>query len=301
MISFEESTAFPKGIVPNLQKHSFYRGVPGASNPSKVPEVQNVKGDVTTPNVSYEEGIELLRTFIRKGNGHHTLLMQHEDGTYHHSDRDGQPCYGSMRTYGTASNRPYDYWPADLRTPHRVFPEGKPVAVGLIMRVNEIWFSEASPWRQLFKKIEVVKHNNQVMGIIFLDTEVDPTLLVSFAKHYGYCGYIMNTFDNRKNDKDFLKLDPRIQFFAGMVVGRLETMNWGFGLGLAPDYARIIQGEMLPGIAKETFTQRGAYNRPVVDHVFGFDESIKASLPPIFKSWSHAQDYLLNMKIKEYV
>jgi hypothetical protein len=169
--------------------------------------------------------------------------------------------------------------------------------------IANLFFSkESSPWRELLnKKHELVKgKDGSIKGIIILDTDVDPTLMVSFIRSSRYLPYMRTALAKLGSDKSFEKLDPRVQFISVATSGVLDGKTWNFFYTQsAPDWGRVMAGEILPGLREETFLNRGAYNRPIIEHAFGYDLDIKNSMPT-FKSWVEAEEYLLTLKPKDY-
>lgn len=122
----------------------------------------------------------------------YTILVRNEDESLTLHVRSAIPCYGELRkyksTHGDEATQPEDR-PGDLHWP---FPEGTPVAIGVkfdqregcqhSLVQNDIarMISDDSPWRRGFgSQDDVIQTKN---GLIFKNTEIDPTVLVHMLK-----------------------------------------------------------------------------------------------------------------------
>lgn len=132
------------------------------------------------------------------------VMRDKETGELSVHRRQNQPCQGGeMRKYGKRSpNRANDYRPSDLHSP---FPEGIPEAVSwyyplISDRHLNFLLSDKSPYRKGFgstSDVDVVRGKNEKMlGLVFRNTEVDPTVLVNFLQYMRSA----HSFDSYIND-----------------------------------------------------------------------------------------------------
>src|SRR5215217_2346184 len=155
---------------------------------------------------SYEAGMEHLFSFVNRrdyGGYSYALLMKEDDGSFTSYERTGQPCWGSLRTYGEKSTRPNDPKPGDLLTPDRTFPAtGKVEALGVsfIGHISDvggnkhsfnrflsefIFNKEESPWSSILKDVELVIKDDLFVGCVFKDCHIDPTVLAQFLRAFA--------------------------------------------------------------------------------------------------------------------
>lgn len=306
MKSFEESTKYPLGIVSKPPSHYT------VATPE--PEINPNIGTFTTVNVTEDAGLEQLRNFSRAGQRHHALLMKQEDGTLNVAERTGQPCWGSLREYGSKSSRPYDGWPGDLRTPQRTFPAGEPLAVSIPFSsyagatlpgwVEENFLSSSSPWRELGKLADpeyVYDADGVLKGVMYRKTDIDPSLMVSSFRNSGNLSGWATKHTYLK--QQFPDLDPRTLWILTMASTTKEAIfngNFQFTFaawGGAADISRIRDGEILEDLREGTFRNRFSYNRPVIDCLFGYDpERKKMYEGKTFKDVKEFEDWFLKLE-----
>lgn len=127
------------------------------------------------------------------------LAMRNEDGNIQIYERENQPCYGELRKYKSThgdeatqdENRP-----GDLTKP---FPKGKPEALAIrfdgwdkIRLTDEgveffdYLLSDRSPFVRGFGGTGNIEWTPNREGIVLLDLEIDPTVLVNMLKHIQY-------------------------------------------------------------------------------------------------------------------
>lgn len=251
---------YPKGI---------YGNPPSASKPTKDPIQFDVVGTVTKTNVTIDEASNHLIDYCLQGKSLYSIAMLMEDGTINISDRPGQPCIGSLRTYGSQSLRPLDYFPGDLRTPERTFPLGKPILLGFPNTqgytkefAEATFLSSDGPWCSIVHALQPVYDKNDTMkGILVKDTNISPTMMINLLRKIRY---------TVKKDPPLVSLPPRVQ-----VLYRMFGWNWAEAFGGRPDIARLLAGEPVPGLDEDTFYNRWPYNRPLIDYVFGYKADAK--------------------------
>ena len=200
-------------------------------------------------------------------------------------ERQNQPCYGEMRTYGKDSvppERKKDYKPNDLHSP---FPKGTPEGVGVPIRTlfsgdtavhNEFmeWlFSKESPWATGIDQIEFTKNKDgKNIGIVQTDTNFDPTVFVNLLKSVR--GYY-----NRGSKWSEAKKKFGLNNFQAFLLSFSNTANYdkldvqtsllipGCFYG-ALDLERFRNKNPYDRSGGLTFKQRSAYNRPEIEYIF---------------------------------
>lgn len=304
---------YPPGIVVAAGNRP-----PNASIPSTEPVVYDTIGSVTTAGVDHENGHAALRAFIlgAQPGQMYSLLMEREDGKFDVCHRAGQPCIGSMRRYGHRSSRPFDYFPGDLRTPERTFPEGKPVMVAWPLQnyygasktasaearkafLKDFFLSsELSPWRQVLKDIEIIEDKDGLIkGIIICNTNVDPTLMISMLRNFRYSdGYAQKFYEFVQAHP---KIDKRVAYL--MVIAQLNNLTFpytpppaGVTFLYHGDLKNILNGTMIDGIHEGTFYERHAYNRPLVDYCFGYDPARAQQLNGTYQNYEELEAKILS-------
>lgn len=242
--------------------------------------------------VSYEEGIQHLRAFpLNKGyepGYYYALLMEEEDGTYTIVHRTGMPCWGALREYEKGT-RPNDPWPEDLMSEYEIFPEtGKPVAMAACLARMQAgipnlpsWVSSAysptidqwntfiefafnkdiSPWRKALNNVELIKNEDGAYwGAVFLDTNVDPTIMVNLLRCNALSTALAKNFAQTVADNP--GVDMRLCYLASKGIdaynmsGRIVPERWW-------------HGEPLDLSDGGTFYERYSYNRPENEYLFG--------------------------------
>lgn len=251
---------------------------PGASKPSNEPIHYDVVGSVTKKGVTIEEGREHLINFVltHKPNRTSYSILMNDNGSLNISDRTGNPCVGSLRTYGHKSLRPRDYFPGDLRTPDRTLPEGNPIMLAFPggmwgrqllpeQEMKETFLSSDGPWCSIVHAIEGIYKDGKCEGILVTDTNIFPTVMVNFIRKFRAQG-TLNPSDHK---------NPRIR-----VLERIFGLGWMQNFGGRPDVARLIAGEVVPGLDEDTFYNRWPYNRPLIDYIFGYKADYGVSGDP---------------------
>lgn len=310
MKTFEESTAYPVGVVSKPPSHY--------SVAVRTPEINPNVGTITHKDVPLDKGLEYLRAFAKRGNYYHALLMEHEDGSLHVSERTNQPCWGSLREYGSKSTRPYDGWPGDLRTPERTFPQGKPVAVAIPIGgsgynpdasltewITHKFLGENSPYWEIGAKAEpewLLNGNKQVVGLVLHNTNIDPSLMVNMFRASRNVGGWGTRF--LKFQQAFPKLHEKALWMLTLSSVSTFTVPFTYNFGLfggAPDLARVRDGQILEGLREGLFRDRYSYNRPLIDCIFGYDPPKKMVYTnKVFNTPEEYNDWIMNLKQWEY-
>lgn len=200
-------------------------------------------------------------------------------------ERQNQPCYGEMRTYGKGSvppEREKDYKPGDLHSP---FPKGTPEGVGVPIRTSfsadtaihnefmEWLFSKESPWATGIDQIEFTKNKSgKNIGIVQTDTNFDPTVFVNLLKSVrGYYNRGSKWSEAKKkfglnNFQAFLLSFSNIANYDKLNVPTfLLTPGCFYGV---LDLERFRNKNPYDKSGGLTFKQRSAYNRPEIEYIF---------------------------------
>lgn len=212
-----------------------------------------------------------------------SLAMSEDDKIIIHQ-RQNQPCYGEMRTYGKGSvppEREKDHKPGDLHSP---FPKGTPEGIGVPIRTifsgdiavhNEFmeWlFSKESPWATGIDQIEFTKNKEgRNIGIVQTDTNFDPTVFVNLLKSVrGY--YNRGTkWDEVKKKFGLNNFQAFLLNFTNINYDKLDAPTYlltpGCLYGIL-DLERFKNKSPYDRSGGLTFKQRSAYNRPEVEYIF---------------------------------
>lgn len=255
-----------------------------------------------TDVINVATGIDLMRMFIMNfdDNGYaQAFLMEREDLSLYVRENIHQPCQGGeMRTYAESNGnveedkgdplctRPGDPRPGDLYCP---FPDGTPLAVAIPFRYAANHFMNAmfddvvfnslhSPWRSLLHGVPeelTVNNAGKINGVIFNNTDVDSTVLVSLCRYInseaGGHSRVYNELVKLYPDGDRLLLFIAANFFnnlEGKSIGVRDHNNTYTALNGAPDFKRVYEGNPVD-LTGGTFKNRFAYNRPQIDFLFG--------------------------------
>ena len=236
---------------------------------------------------SFEKGMEHLYQFpVTAPNSgfNYALLMEEEDGSYNMVDRVGMPCWGALREY-RCGTRPDDDWPGDLQDDTDIFPKnGNPVAVaiqfhptGMTAEQNKKYYSTSeqwnrfqaefvfntaiSPWRKALKDFELVIKDDEFIGAVIKDTNIDPNIMVNI---FRVCGFRESSFakmwcttmDNNPG------MDGRVAFI-------LSCKPDSYYQSAVINLDRWFSGEPYDLSSGLTFYQRESYNRPQIEYMFG--------------------------------
>lgn len=248
---------------------------------------------------------EQLKKFALTQSGMAYVFVTDNKGVITVHERWSQPCYGEMRPYGKThpdllpEHQRAVGKPGDLHSP---FPkEGNPVLAMLVLYqkpntwdkengrkealagledILSVYLSqEHSPWRVVTKGAEVLRDDDGIPhGIIFNDTDVDPTVLVEswmwFRGKMNISGMVW--WNQLRETLPDVNVTELLAFYFNFYSwtqfkGKINTQltnSWGsYVLSNLMDPQRWLKGD--PIIDGPTFFNRGAYNRPKLDKVFG--------------------------------
>lgn len=225
---------------------------------------------------------EFRKVSSQPGQGMNFHLLMKQDGVLKPYSREHQPCQGGeMRKYRSSHpgdcTRPQDGRPGDLQ--HR-FPEGEPVAIGrsyadlnMDRRMIEDILSEG-PYRKIgLETTDVISDKDRCLGIVVMNLDVDPTLLVSMFQYINTVGHHHQVYHKmvgygltKAEALCSLMLwshDPRKSFG--------ETYSYYFPTSAS--IRRIVEGDPHdlsadPNGQTGTFRQRYDYNRPEIQNLF---------------------------------
>lgn len=229
------------------------------------------------------DGVEKLTEFGTNPNGNaFALLMEHEGKLlYYH--RGSQPCYGEMRTYGDKSTQPEVHKPGDLFHP---FPDGTPVGVSVPFFAHpqnknrdvlaSFLFGKDSPWRRGTGTFDVLRVDGVPKGIITMDTEFDPTPLISalicsrslLAEHYCNILSKLRVAFPKREDFEHFRVMCFFQFTGSQGWAPMSPLVYSLSSQLV--LKRFNSGDSVD-ITGGTFRDRYAYNRPKLEKVFSED------------------------------
>lgn len=236
-------------------------------------------------NETDAEALEELRNFARTGQGlNFALAMRNPDGKVKVYRRQNQPCQGGeMRkyydTHGDLCTRPGDRRPGDLEHP---FPPGVVEAVSVHFSAERdsllrAAFSNDSPWLRGFgspDNIELVKtKSKKVVGIILLDTEIDPTVFVNLLQ---FCRVSRVNWDRYKGLSGFsvrekLILAGWFNNHSDVSSGVFETYQYYFSQ--KPSLRRLFESDPVD-LSGGTYKAGFDYNRPDISKLFSGDDGI---------------------------
>lgn len=192
-----------------------------------------------------------------------------------------RPCWGEIRPY--AKTHPEEVkdgvtMPGDL---HIRFPDGNPVALAIALRTNAAphpeyhneWrkfiFSEESPWKSVMKGLEIRTDDKGFLkSIVFLNTRVDPTVLVHALKESR--GHPRKDLtDKGASFTEAYFLSHQIAWGYGIADGCLVQSFGDYMLTINSSMTRVFNGKPLElSVNANTLFERGVYNRPKIESVF---------------------------------
>lgn len=242
---------------------------------------------------SYEAGIEHLFSFVhrRDYSGYsYALLMKEDDESFTSYERTGQPCWGSLRTYGEKSTRPNDPKPGDLLTPQRTFPAtGKVEALGVSFNgylegvpkkemfnrflAEFVFNKEESPWSSILKNVEMVIKNDLFVGCVFKDCHIDPTVLAQFLRAFAsfYVSSAMTSWCNLMDAHP--EIDAKVAFLEAH-----KGMYTFPGISKRVHLESFFKAKPFDLSNGGTLHDREDYNRPDRDYVFGGKNNVGVSI-----------------------
>lgn len=182
-----------------------------------------------------------------------------------------RPCFGEMRAYGKESTRPSDSKPSDL--PRPLPPGVRRLAAGVCvprMAKGQVepyinWMLTEGPFRALGKDYEIVSNTKSVTGVLFKDTDVDPTMLISFAmcmRHSAAVGPLLK--EGVSNITTFLLTHLFNAWFSPSPKSWTLNLQNGYGYAFSPspDLVRLMKGEFKNVSNNRSFLEGEDYNRP---------------------------------------
>lgn len=214
----------------------------------------------------------------------YTILMRNEDESLTLHVRSAIPCYGELRkyrsTHGDEATQPEDR-PGDLYWP---FPTGTPVAIGVkfdqrkgrqhSLVQNDIarMISNDSPWRRGFgSQNDVIQTEN---GLIFKNTEIDPTVLVHMLKVIqGITHQQYDQFFGGARDIGFFEYLFIRSAFTPITLTRLSTFTNTYVWNIQFDAKGYLSGDsndLTGGTLKNRFDYSRAHLQDVFKGKFNF-------------------------------
>ena len=237
---------------------------------------------VRTEIKTFEEGMDMMRTFVLKNNGYsYAFILERDDCLFFEGHRN-RPCYGEFRRYGVKSTRPWEVRPGDLPTP---LGPGTPLAagasVGNLKYVTDVYsqvgekeigvlFSSEGIFRKVLPGVNFVyRDNGGIGGIIWTDMSLDSTMMVQTLRLLSFFSYAFRYF----NPSDIFTFPPDV---AGLLL-----LSGGYGdykyidsyyVDPSSSPQRVLKGDM-QALSFGPFNEGFDYNRFAVSHVFTeFDE-----------------------------
>lgn len=227
-----------------------------------------------------------------------------EELTFHKmTDR---PCYGEMRMYGKDSTRPYDDKPSDLTKPFRK-DSGIREACGVyftyipymtaqqrtsVPEIVKFLFSEESPWRRGLPEQEHIeftlsKGDEYPIGVVFRDTEYDPTVAVSlFIMMRSISNFTPSFQEYRKRFPDLSLSEVMFLALYCPIYNNKLPGSFGYSYTMPPkiDLRRWKHGTVQELSEGKTWRDGYDYNRPDMAKLFQ-PESRDMNLPTTLWTW----------------
>lgn len=200
--------------------------------------------------------------------GHSYDLISFNEGKFIKTSYRNRPCFGEMRPYEKTHPKEVKdgvRMPGDL---HVRFPDGNPVAYGIARNmwagntaVQFVVDSEDSPFRSVFSLAEKIRDkNNDVIGLVFLDLDLDPTLLVHGLR---YCRSL-----NDKLFRDYVKAGAtKLEALTLLFTGQFNWSNYNWSD--RNNLKRFYEGQPVNhSVNHEKYIDRAVYNRPMNEQTF---------------------------------
>lgn len=254
----------------------------------------------------FESGLVAMREHLGSypGSVAFSLMMKNDDQLTVHNYRN-QPCYGELRPYKKThpdllpEHQREVTKPSDLHDP---FPDGNPVAVGIVLGTNtqtsiedhnffiELVTSKDSPWRNVLKDYELLMGDNKYTGLILKDTKIEPTVMINlfmfiramaFSYQFPHFNRLRKKFPH-KNPLELLCISTRLgkHWQSPGEISFVEDMDYY----ISPAFnAKNFLNGVTENLTGGTFYDRYAYDRPRLHDVFGkTDKTWRARLKEIF-------------------
>jgi hypothetical protein len=257
-----------------------------------------------------DSGFKALRRFASTPHGTSFAFLMQDGDKLEYVARMSQPCYGEMRPYGEGTlpaNAADISKPRDLHWP---FPDGNPLAVALPLvgqyskdtskpEIHNAFIEAAigplSPWRNACRDVITVSNDNGLItGLIFQDTHVEPTVLVSlFMNLRRSSTYAGESFAEFKKIDGITEQEAFVMAWYAKVLPASDWRTEGvysvgndYYLSSRADVRRLFDGNPLD-LTGGTLFDRYAYDRPELGNIFG------KSGPPLLatKIWRAATPY----------
>lgn len=182
------------------------------------------------------------------------------------------PCFGELRPYGENGDtisRPYD-----LKNP---WPKtGNPI--GISVQLNKHWtaknkeferfyWGKKSPWRQsLGDNVELIYNkDDKLQGVLLVNTKVSPDPFVNAIQVSRSVGQKSTDAWNRIRDAGASEEEAFALLASGKFHAPYSNSMWSYYL-LNIDPKLLVNGQ--PDALKQTFFERGAYRRPIIENLF---------------------------------
>ncbi len=190
------------------------------------------------------------------------------EGKFVVTDYKNRPCFGEMRPYHKTHPKEVNdkvSMPGDL---HIRFPDGNPVGYAIHQShwvsndaAQFLLNSDESPFRSVFSLAEKIRDkNNKVMGLVFLDLDLDPTLLVHGLR-------LCKGLDNKRFN-GFVKAGATLpEAFALLHTGPFywSSYYWSDRNNLK----RVVEGNPINhSVNHKSYIDRAVYNRPLNERTF---------------------------------
>ncbi len=222
--------------------------------------------------------IDKMIAFIEQGkNTYYRYIIAFDDGYMH--EVPSAPCFGELRPYnedGDTAPRP-----SDLRHP---WPKtGHPIGMGISLSVHwrtkdkdfeNFFWGVKSPWRSAYSDTHIPLHDSktgQFFGAVFTNTKISPDPLVNgFQVSRSINDGIVSLWKKYQEagateEEAFAILASGVREVHASKLLAQEMPYWSYYLR-EPDVQRLMTGQ--PKALEKTFFNRGAYRRPIIEHIF---------------------------------
>lgn len=264
-----------------------------------------------------EEGFDSLAAFLQQpaaGWGYRYGLLSRDADIVTVTLKTSKPCFGELRPYKTeitstaASQveRKKDYHPGDL--PDK-FPTGEILGLAVPVLGSDqasagfgvFLDKDFSPWRSALKDAEVVKLPENKHGLLFRETDLPPTVLVSLLMNARSWSSQLNTrfLEFQKHKPDAV---PSAHLLGALLIQGEYIVN--------PYYQLKASGMSISSFVNcspydldggETIRNRAAYNRPWIHDLFGQGHKNKLGLSKTDSAYNNVHIGKDHLKIFETI